>query len=55
MKEGFFAGFYYMIYEELKDWGVNKASAGMLSGVLSTAVTHPFELIRARLQIYGLT
>lgn len=27
----------------------------MLSGVLSTAATHPLELIRARLQISGLT
>lgn len=44
-----------MSYEEMKDRGVNKATAGMLSGVLSTAITHPFELIRARLQIYGLT
>lgn len=55
LKEGFFAGFYYMIYQEMKDHGINKVSAGMMSGVLSTAVTHPFELIRARLQIIGLT
>ena len=55
LKEGFFAGFYYMIYEELKDHGFYKATAGMMSGILSTAITHPFELIRARLQIYGLT
>ena len=54
LKEGSFAGFYYMAYEELKDFGMNKMSAGMLAGMFGTAVTHPFELIRARLQIAGL-
>lgn len=42
LKEGFFSGFYYMIYEELKDRGLNKLSAGMTSGILATAITHPF-------------
>lgn len=43
-----------MAYEEFKALGVNKMTAGMLSGMLGTAFTHPFELIRARLQIAGL-
>lgn len=46
LKEGFFAGFYYMFYEGLKEHGLNKMAAGMLGGMMSTAVTHPFELIR---------
>ncbi len=55
IKEGFFAGFYYMIYEELKDKQMHRLWAGMLSGMVSTAITHPFEIIRARLQTIGLT
>lgn len=42
LKEGFFGGFYYMFYEELKDRGLHKFSAGVVSGVISTAITHPF-------------
>ena len=42
LKEGFFAGFYYMFYEELKDRGLNKMSSGMIGGMLATAITHPF-------------
>ena len=44
-----------MFYEELKDLNFPKFSAGVLSGVISTALTHPFEIIRARLQVIGLT
>jgi solute carrier family 25 protein 38 len=54
IKEGFFAGLYYMLYNELKVLGLNKATAGISAGMLATAVTHPFELIRARLQTMGL-
>jgi len=38
----------------LKYLGVNKATAGISAGMLATVVTHPFELIRARLQTMGL-
>jgi hypothetical protein len=31
-----------MFYEELKDRGFPKFSAGVVSGVISTAITHPF-------------
>jgi hypothetical protein len=54
IKEGFFAGLYYTLYVELKYNGINKAIAGFSAGMLATAVTHPFELIRARLQTMGL-
>lgn len=54
LKEGFFSGLYYMIYEELKEQGINKFTSGIISGVISTAVTHPFELIRAKLQTKGI-
>jgi hypothetical protein len=54
IKEGFFAGLYYMMYEEMKAYGINKVTAGLSAGMLATAVTHPFELIRARLQTMGL-
>lgn len=43
-----------MFYEELKILGVNKALSGVLSGMIATAITHPFELIRAKLQTIGL-
>jgi len=43
-----------MFYEELKILGFNKAAAGVISGLLATIVTHPFELIRAKLQTMGL-
>lgn len=54
LKDGSFAGFYYMGYEKLKSQGVNKMTAGMLSGMIGTAITHPFELIRTRIQTAGL-
>ncbi len=38
----------------MKIYGINKATAGLSAGMLATAVTHPFELIRARLQTMGL-
>jgi hypothetical protein len=50
IKEGMFAGIYYMLYSAFKDYGLNKVSAGLLSGMLSTALSHPFEIVRARLQ-----
>jgi len=43
-----------MLYEEMKFYGINKATAGLSAGMFATAVTHPFELIRARLQTMGL-
>lgn len=44
-----------MFYEELKTLGVDKVISGITSGVLATAMTHPFEIIRAKLQTMGLT
>ena len=38
----------------MKANGIHKVTAGMSAGMLATAVTHPFELIRARLQTMGL-
>jgi|JI7StandDraft_1071085.scaffolds.fasta_scaffold1063926_1 hypothetical protein len=29
--------------------------AGIMSGMISTAITHPIEIIRARIQTQGLT
>lgn len=42
LKEGFFAGLYYMFYEELKGFGCDKLTSGLLGGMISTAITHPF-------------
>lgn len=50
-KEGFFAGFYYVLYEQGKALKIPSLIAGMGAGLISTAVTHPFQLIRARLQV----
>lgn len=44
-----------MFYEELKEGGFGRFSSGILSGMISTAISHPFEIIRARLQTLGLT
>jgi len=43
-----------MFYEEFKDHGMNKALSGITSGILATSITHPFEIIRAKLQTQGL-
>jgi hypothetical protein len=43
-----------MLYEELKKHQISKFTAGIGSGMLATAITHPFELIRAKLQTIGL-
>jgi len=41
-KEGAFAGLYYALYSEGKTFGINSFTAGILSGMISTCVTHPF-------------
>lgn len=33
---------------------MGKFSAGVISGVISTAITHPLELMRARIQTIGI-
>lgn len=43
-----------MFYEELKALGYNKFLSGVTSGMMATAITHPFEIIRAKLQTIGL-
>ena len=43
-----------MLYEELKKHQISKFAAGIGSGMLATAITHPFELIRAKFQTIGL-
>jgi hypothetical protein len=55
IKEGTFGGFHYTFYEEFKTLGWHKLPAGILSGMVATAFTHPFEIIRAKLQTQGLT
>lgn len=47
---GIFAGVYYSIYTELKQINVSPVIAGLVSGLISTTLTHPFELIRATTQ-----
>lgn len=55
LKEGSFAGMYYALYQAIKDhYEVNKLMAGWISGLLSTAVSHPFEIARAKLQTEGV-
>jgi hypothetical protein len=44
-----------MFYEEFKSEGYQKLPAGVISGMIATAFTHPFEIIRAKLQTQGLT
>ena len=43
-----------MFYEEFKEMGMGKVISGITSGMLATAITHPFEIIRAKLQTQGL-
>ena len=43
-----------MFYEEFKDRGHGKMVSGIVSGILATSITHPFEIIRAKLQTIGL-
>ena len=42
LKEGSFAGIYYALYIEGKNIGLNSFSAGMIAGITSTILTHPF-------------
>ena len=55
IKEGTFGGFHYMIYEEFKALGYHKLLSGVVSGMIATTLTHPFEIIRARLQTQGIS
>lgn len=54
IKEGVFAGVYYMLYTQLKDHGMNKITAGIAAGLLSTTLSHPLEIVRAKLQTQGI-
>jgi hypothetical protein len=54
-KEGIFAGAYYTLYQEGKALGLNAFIAGMLAGMISTSLTHPFEIVRAEIQSYIFT
>ncbi|KAL4483960.1 hypothetical protein ABPG72_013966 [Tetrahymena utriculariae] len=61
LKEGPFAGTYYVIYKLLKSSFTHikndshylflSLASGMTAGLIATTVSHPFEIIRARLQI----
>lgn len=54
-KEGMFAGLFYALYSEGKALGINSFVAGMMAGMISTSITHPFEIVRAELQSYVIT
>lgn len=54
IKESAFGGLYYMFYEELKDLQYSKLNSGVMAGMVATAITHPLEIIRAKLQTMGL-
>ena len=43
-----------MFYEQFKALGYHKLPSGIVSGMIATALTHPFEIVRARLQTQGL-
>jgi len=59
LKEGPFAGTYYVIYrfmkkkslvlEEQSHYLLVSLVSGMTAGLIATSVSHPFEIIRARL------
>ena len=44
-------GFYYGLYVEGKNMGLNGFSSGMIAGFVSTVLTHPFEIVRANMQV----
>jgi len=35
--------------------GINPFVSGMIAGMISTSLTHPFEIVRAEIQSYVLT
>lgn len=59
LKEGPFAGTYYVIYKLLKNsfthfendshYLMSSLVSGVTAGLIATTVSHPFEIIRARL------
>lgn len=38
----------------MKERGVNKLAAGVISGMIATSITHPIEIVRAKIQTRGL-
>lgn len=36
-----------MLYQEGKSLGINAFISGILAGMISTTITHPFEIVRA--------
>ena len=51
IKEGGFAGLYYGFYLEGKKLGLTSFWSGMTAGFISTLASHPFEIIRANMQV----
>ena len=51
IKEGGFAGLYYGFYLEGKKQGLTSFWSGMTAGFIATLASHPFEIIRANMQV----
>ena len=51
-KEGSFAGLYYTLYESGKSYEIPSVVSGLVSGVIATFITHPFEIVRTNNQVY---
>ena len=60
LKDGPFAGFYLLLYRKIKNFLENtlnlhytgvSMTPGIIAGVIATASSHPFEIIRARMQV----
>ena len=54
-KEGLFAGIYYVLYQQGKMLGIQSFLAGIISGIISTTLTHPLQIVRAQLQSFVIT
>ena len=50
-KEASFAGLYYSLYRIGKDFGISSFFSGIGSGMISTFITHPFEIVRTNIQV----
>ena len=55
MKDGIFAGIYYQLYTSIKNSNsglsaLNNFLSGLVAGCCATVISHPFEVVRAKIQ-----